>query len=102
MVKLYNEFKDAGFVVLAVDIAEKKKIVKAYAQKEKLPFPILLDTDRKVATRYWIRSHPAHFLIDGQGVMIGKKMGAHDWASDRSRNLIRVLIEENNKKANSK
>ncbi len=102
MVKLYNEFKDAGFVVLAVDIAEKKKIVKAYAQKEKLPFPILLDTDRKVATRYWIRSHPAHFLIDGQGVMIGKKMGANDWASDRSRHLIRVLIEENNKKANSK
>jgi peroxiredoxin len=102
LVKLYNEFKDTGFVVLAIDIAEKKGIVEAYAKKEKLPFPILLDTDGKVANSYWIRAHPAHFLIDGQGVMIGKKMGANAWANDQSRNLIRVLLEENNKKANSK
>ena len=92
MAKLYQEFKDSDLVVLGVDVQEKKKIVKRYVKKEKLPFPILLDTDGSVARNYGIRSHPVHFLIDRQGKIIGKVMGARNWASAESRNLIRSLV----------
>ena len=94
MAKLYQEFKNSDLVVLGVDVKEKKKIVKSYVKKEKLPFPILLDTDGSVARNYGIRSHPVHFLIDRQGKIIGKVMGARNWANAESRNLIRSLVAQ--------
>jgi peroxiredoxin len=102
LVKLYKEFEDTDFVVLAIDIAEKKEIVRKYLSKAKLPFPVLLDTDGKVAARYGVRAHPAHFIIDGQGKLVGSAIGARDWASDASRNLIRILVEQNGKKEGKK
>ena len=98
LVKLYDEFKDSGFVVLAIDLREKKEIVKKYVEKDKLPFPVLLDTDGKVTQHYKVMAAPDHFLINGQGELIGRAVGARDWASVESRNLIRFLVEQNNKK----
>ena len=94
LVKLYDEFKDNGLVVVGVDVQEKRKIVEKFVKKEKVPFPILLDEDGSVARDYGIRSHPVHFIIDRQGQMIGKVMGARDWASVESRELIRSLIAQ--------
>jgi peroxiredoxin len=95
LVKLYNEFQNKDLIVLAIDVQEKREIVKKYAEKKNLPFPVLLDTDGKVAYDYGIRSHPAHFLIDREGKLIGVAMGARDWASVESRNLIGFLVDRN-------
>lgn len=94
MTKLYEEFKNNDLVVLGVDVQEKKKIVKRYVKKEKLPFPILLDTNGIVARNYGIRSHPAHFLVDRQGKIIGSALGARDWTSAASRDFIRFLVAQ--------
>jgi len=94
LAKLFEEFNNSDLVILGVDVQEEKKIVKRYAKKEKLPFPILLDTDGSVAENYGIRSHPIHFLIDRQGKIIGKVMGARNWASIESRDLIRFLVAQ--------
>ena len=95
MAKLYNEFKDSGFVVLAINIGEKKQVVEKYVNKEKLPFPVLLDVNREAAGSYGVRAQPDHFLIDRKGELIGRALGARDWASEESRNLIRFLVEQN-------
>jgi peroxiredoxin len=97
-VKLYAEFKDRGFVVLAVDIKEKKGLVKRYMEREKLSLPVLLDKDGKVAYAYGVRSHPDHFFISREGEFIGKTMGARDWISAKNRDLIRYLVEQDEKK----
>jgi len=98
LAKLYNEFKKDGFVILAIDIGEKKEVVKRYKKKANLPFPVLLDFDGKVARSYGIRAHPAHFLIDGEGKLIAVAMGARNWESDETRNLIRIMVDQNGKK----
>lgn len=92
LVKLYNEFKKGEFIVLAINVQEKRAIVKKYMKDNKLPFPVFLDADGKVSYRYGIRAHPAHFLIDRQGKLIGHALGARDWASSASQNLIRHLL----------
>ena len=98
LVKLYAEFKDRGFVVVAVDIKEKKGLVKRYVEREKLFLPVLLDMDGKVAYSYGVRSHPDHFFINREGEFIGKTVGARDWISAKNRDLIRYLVERDEKK----
>ncbi len=94
LVKLYDEFQDSGWVVLGVDVQEKSKIVEKFVKKEKVSFPVLLDRDGSVARDYGVRSHPVHFIINRQGQMIGKVMGARNWASVESRDLIRALFTQ--------
>ena len=95
MVKLYEEFKDSGFVVLAIDVREKKETVREFVKKDKLPFPVLLDKEGEVSNKYGVRAFPDHFIIDGQGILIGRSLGGRDWASIEVRNLIRFLVEKN-------
>ncbi len=38
LVKLYDEFKNSGFVVLAIDIREKRKIAKNMQRRKNCPF----------------------------------------------------------------
>ncbi len=82
---------------MAVDIKEKKELVKRYVEREKLSLPVLLDMDGKVANAYGVRSHPDHFFIDREGKFIGKTVGARDWQSAKNRDLIRYLVEQNEK-----
>ena len=98
LVKLYAEFKDRGFVVVAVDIKEKKELVKRYVEKQNIALPVLLDKDGKVANTYAVRSHPDHFFINREGEFIGKTVGARDWQSAKNRDLIRYLVEQYEKK----
>lgn len=94
MAKLYNEFKEDGFVILAISTGEKKEIVKEFAEKKKLPFPVLTDTDGAVAKQYGVRAHPDHFFIDRRGIIIGRALGGKNWAAVEVRNLIRSLLQE--------
>ncbi|UCD80235.1 MAG: TlpA family protein disulfide reductase [Desulfobacterales bacterium] len=95
MAKLYHEFKNREFVILAIDVQETREIVKKYVEKEKLPFPVLLDINGKVSFEYGIRAHPAHFLINRHGELIGSALGAREWSSTESRNLIQFLVDQN-------
>ena len=67
LVKLYQEFQDSEFIILAIDIQESKQKVKKYVQANGVPFPVLLDRDGQTARAYSVRGTPAHFLIDKKG-----------------------------------
>lgn len=98
LVKLYDEFKHNGFVVLAIDMGERKKIVKRYTKKENLSFPVLLDTNGRVSQLYGVRAQPDHFFINRQGEVIGRTLGGRDWTNKEMRNLIRFLVEQKKEK----
>ena len=92
MEKLYTEFKDRDFTMLAVDLQEGTKKVRTFKEKFKLNFPILLDSDGRVSLRYGVRSIPTTFLIDRAGHVIGGALGARDWASKEAFELIDHLL----------
>jgi peroxiredoxin len=95
LVKLYREFEKSDFIVLAIDVQEKRAIVKRYADKKNLPFPVLLDTKGRVAHDYSIRAHPAHFLVNRKGELVASTMGARNWTRKKNRTLIRFLLDQN-------
>ncbi len=90
--KLYNEFKDRDFIILAVDHKEEAKKVKAFQKEFKLNFPILLDSEGKVGFRYGVRLLPTAYLIDREGYFIGMALGSRDWASKRAFELVNNLL----------
>ncbi len=92
MEKLYTEFKGRDFIILAVDIQESAKKVRAFKEKFKLNFPILLDSDGRVGSEYGVISIPTTYLIDRKGYVIGGALGARNWASKEAFELIDQLL----------
>lgn len=94
MIKLYNEFKNEGFVIIGIDVREGKEIVKKYVDTYKLTFPVLLDIQGNVEKKYGVRGHPGHFLINKRGELIGKTLGPKNWTKPKNRDLIRFLLDQ--------
>jgi peroxiredoxin len=94
LIKLYNEFKNEGFVVIGIDVREGKKTVKKYVDKYKLTFQVLLDIHGKVEKKYGVRAHPEHFLVNRRGELIGKTLGPRNWMRSKNRDLIRFLLDQ--------
>ncbi len=93
MEKLYTKFKDKNFVMLAVDYQESSKVVKEFSEKLSLSYPILLDSDGTVGSKYGAFAIPVTYLIDQLGYLIGKAVGPQDWASPESFELFNHLIK---------
>ena len=94
MEKLYQEFKEKDFVILAVDMQENSEQVKKFKAKFKLSFPILLDTDGIVAAYFGVNAIPVTFFIDRAGYLYAAAMGARDWGSEDAVQLIKHLLDK--------
>ena len=94
MEKLYREFKNKDFVILAVDMQEDSETVRKFKAKLKLSFPILLDEEGVVASYYGVNAIPATYLIDRAGYLYAAALGARDWASEDAFLLIKHLLDK--------
>lgn len=65
----YEALKDQGFVVLALNFAEKAEKVEKLVKEMGLTFPILLDRKVAVAERYRVVSLPVTFFVDANGII---------------------------------
>ena len=89
--RIYNVYRDQGFVVLAVNAANQDTLSDAIAfvNERALTFPILLDTAGLVSAQYQLHSLPTSFFIDRKGtiqeVIIGGPM---------SEALLRIRVEK--------
>ncbi|MFQ5597741.1 MAG: redoxin domain-containing protein [Nitrospiria bacterium] len=71
----YDEYKDQGFVVLALNFGEKKSDAQKLVNEMGLTFPILLDRKVEVAERHNVVSLPVTFFIDPNGIIKEKVFG---------------------------
>lgn len=93
MEKLYTEFGDRDFVMLAVNLRENAERVATFKRRLELSFPILLDSDGTIGLTYGVRSIPTTYLIDQNGYLIGGALGARDWSGEEAFGLVRHLLE---------
>lgn len=93
MERLYRTYKDRGLVVLAVDIRESAKTVRAFTQELKLSFPAVLDEDGSVAYTYSIRPVPATYLIGHDGKILWRAFGAREWDNGETRQYFSSLLD---------
>lgn len=65
----YEQYKDRGFAVLAVNFGEKPQEVLPFVKNMGLAFPVLIDHKIKVASQYGVVSLPVSFFIDIGGII---------------------------------
>ncbi|MBN2508791.1 MAG: TlpA family protein disulfide reductase [Spirochaetales bacterium] len=93
---LYTEFKKDGLVILAAsssltnDTFDK---VKAYALDNGFTFPILFDDTEAIDYSYFTGSIPTSYLIDKQGMIAARLVGAIDWSSNDMKAAIREMLK---------
>jgi peroxiredoxin len=95
MEKLYDSMAPHGFKIAAVSIDEgPSEDVRSFGQELGLTFDLLQDRSTKVQKIYQTTGVPESFLLNREGVIVKRVIGAHDWSSPVNRALIDRLLAE--------
>lgn len=92
MERLYRDLSPRGFELLAVSVDAEAAPVRAFRRRLALSFPILHDPGKGVATRYQVARFPETFLVDRQGVLVERYIGAVDWDAAAYRRRIERML----------
>jgi peroxiredoxin len=92
MEQVYQEFKDRGLALYAINIEENHPTVAQYVLKHKMTLPVLLDPDGEASHAYRITATPTVFLIGRDGKLVAKALGTKTWTSAQGRSLLQRLV----------
>ncbi len=90
MENLYQKYRGQGVTILAVNVGQKKELVKAFVNNIRVTYPVLLDLDLKAAGRYGVDAVPRTFFLDRNGVIRYRILG--DATEEDLGHLIRSLL----------
>ncbi len=85
LIETYRQYQPRGFELVAVAMAyDAPDQVRNFAQSRGLPFPVALDGDGKLARQFGdTRVVPTTFLIDKDGTVVSRTLGAIDFSKLR-------------------
>lgn len=93
LAKLYEEFKGGDFEMLAVSVDEGGgAAVEAFLKKNGLTLPVFLDPGGSVSRLYGTYKFPETYILDRQGSVRYKVIGARDWRDPETVKALRELI----------
>ena len=91
--RLYQELRGRGLEVLLVDFREDPAHVRRVAQERGYVAPVLIDRSGDVTGRqYGVWGPPTVYLIDREGRLVGRTVGARSWADPRMRAMLLALL----------
>ena len=100
MERLYQKYRDQGFVILGVNVKDDKKSAISFVRELKITFPIGFDPNGDVGLSYGAWGLPATYLIDTKGIALARAWGPADWFSPGARELIEALLDAKNYPSN--
>jgi peroxiredoxin len=93
MQRLYDSLGARGFRIAAVSIdADGPGPVRDFVKELGLTFDVLQDQSGRIQQVYQTTGVPESFLLDKDGVIIKRVIGAHDWSSPVNSGLVRRLL----------
>ncbi|MDR0597664.1 MAG: redoxin domain-containing protein [Treponema sp.] len=93
MEALYRRFKDRGLEILAVNVRENRRDVAAFMEEMSLSFPAALDLRGDIASDYGIEAFPTTYLIDRNGGIVARLVGAIHWDVPELEGLFEALTK---------
>jgi peroxiredoxin len=98
LAKIYTALKDKGFVIIGVHTTEESENMKAFVEKQKMDWPVVVDAkgakaDDKTSEAYGVSAWPTMVLIDTDGKIVETYIGSHP-----SKEEIEKLLKKDDKK----
>jgi len=94
MERLHKKLAGTDFQLVAVSVDEEdSSVVNKFVHEYGLTFPVLHDQDGSIRQIYQTTGVPESFVIDRDGVIVKKVIGAADWDAPVNENLIRRLLD---------
>jgi len=95
METLYQRFKGRDFVMLAVsEDSDGAQSVAPFVKELGLSFPVLLDADNHLPSRYGITGYPETFIIDRAGNVVKHVIGPEEWDDPRVLAYVESLLNQ--------
>ncbi len=88
MQELYEQYRDQGLVILAVDMEEDVRLVRRWIDQGGYTFTFVLDSDGEQVKRYNVNASPTSYFVGRDGVIRDLKLGA------LSRDEMRAKVEK--------
>ena len=92
MQSLYDEFRDDGLEIVAVNLGERQRTVENFLEDNNLTFPVLLDVTDRVGGIYGARSIPTTYIIDRDGNILSMTVGAREWYTEEIKALFSEIL----------
>ena len=94
MERLHQKLAGTDFQLVAVSVDEEdSSVVNKFVKEYGLTFPVLHNQDGSIRQIYQTTGVPESFVIDRDGVIVKKVIGAADWNAPVNENLIRRLLD---------
>jgi len=78
---------------LLISFRESADVVKRTVTERGYTAPVLLDASGDVTGRaYGVFGPPTAYLVDREGRLVGRLVGARDWSGPAARDLIRAFV----------
>lgn len=92
---LYDELKEEGLEIVAINKEESQRLVQYFIDLYKFTFPVLLDDKGHVSANYAAtQSLPVTYLIDREGNIIARALGALQWDTVEMNGLFRRILKD--------
>ena len=96
MEELYQNYSRGNFEIFAINVDDDgPAVMPAFLAKTPHTFPILFDTDFQARTLYGVDMFPETFIVDRNGIISRKIVGAIDWTSPPMLSYLNALMEGN-------
>lgn len=92
---LYQDYGERGFTVAAVSIdAGPRRLaeIEEFRDEYGLSFPILLDPENRITRTLNTIGVPENFVLDREGRIVKRVVGASNWNSEANRTLVEQLL----------
>jgi peroxiredoxin len=80
-----------GVELIAINVGERADKVEKFLQELPLDFPVLLDPDTEVSSRWDAMRLPVTYVVDPQGRIVYRALGSREWDAPELLVPIRAL-----------
>jgi len=88
---LSNNMRNLGVEVIGVSVDQDPAAIETFVAEHHLTFPIVRDPDQKVASQYGTFKFPETYILDRDGRVAEKIIGATNWADPQMVSFVENL-----------